>query len=441
MTNFSRNLGIQLVDSTKTNAMNDDFYNRGIEKAKQKDYAGAIEEFSHALQLTPYSAEAYLQRGLAYYDSGAIHQAVSDYTQALNFYPDSVEANYYRGLARVVLKNLPGALEDVDRAIRLNPHHAAAHNLRGIVRRKQGYIQDAIASFKKAAELYLAQKDKENCRLCLEKIKQLQPPEKPVQQQTSTSAPIISTNAYFTQLLEKAEKGDTREAIADLNWVLQADPQDAQAYCCRGVVRCKMGNYQEAIADFNQALQLNFQDAFVYRNRGKARSLLGDNQGAIADFNQALQIQPQDALVYVARGNAYRAAGDYLGAIADYTQALQINPDDAQAYYNRGIAYTFLEEMPQAVADYQRAASIYCEQEDWDNYHQVLNNLKKIQTSHPESKQQKYNLLRQRLLRLVGGYWEIAQRLIEQKRDNYPGMTDEWYLQKAIEDLERDRGR
>ncbi len=133
--------------------------------------------------------------------------------------------------------------------------------------------------------------------------------------------------------------------------------------------------------------------------------------------------------------------GNYLGAIADYTQALQINPDDAQAYYNRGIAYTFLEEMESAVADYQQAASIYCEKEDWDNYHQVLNSLQKINKSYPESRHQKYNLLRQRVLRLVGGYWEIAQRLIEQKRDYYPGMTDEWYLQQVIDDLERDRGR
>ncbi|MDZ7959928.1 MAG: tetratricopeptide repeat protein [Aulosira sp. DedQUE10] len=420
--------------------MNDEFYYRGLEKAKQKDYAGAIEEFNRALQVTPYFPEAYFQRGLAYYDSGEILQAVSDYTEALKLNPQSVEAYYSRALARVALKNLPGALEDVECAIRLNYHYAAAYSLRGMVRRKQGYIQDAIANFKKAAELYLEQKDKENCRLCLERIKQLQPPEKPaVQQPNSPNIIIKSEKEYFTQLLNKAEKGDTREAIEDLNWVLQADPQDAQAYCCRGVVRCKMGNYQGAIADFNQALRLNFQDAIVYRNRGKARYELGDYQGAIADFNQALQIQPQDALVYVARGNAYRAISNYLGAIQDYSQAILINPEDAQAYYNRGITHTLLEEIAAASADYQKAASIFLEKEDWENYHQVLNSLSKIQKSLPETKNQKYNLLRQRLLRMVGGQWEIAQRLIQQKKDYYPQMPEEWYLQKVIAELERDR--
>lgn len=419
-----------------------ELYFQGLEKAKQKDYAGAIADFSQVVQLVPYDAEAYLQRGLAYYDSGQILLAVSDYTEALKIDAEFVEAYYSRALARVALKNLPGALEDVERAIYLRGNYAAAYSLRAMVRRKQGFIQDAIAFFKKAAELYLQQKDKENCRLCLEKIQQLQPPAKPaVQSQNAATAPIISTKDYFMQLLDKAEKGDTREALADLNWVLQADPQDAQAYCCRGVVRCKMGNYREAIADFNQALLLNFQDAIVYRNRGKARLSLGDHQGAIADFNQALKIQPQDGLIYVGRGNVYRAMGNYLGAIQDYTQALKINSDNAQAYYNRGIAYTLLEEMQSAVADYQRAASIFCEQEDWDNYQQVLDSLQKIQAAYPESKKQKYELLRQKLLRLVGGYWEIAQRLIDQKQDYYPGMSEEWCMQKVIEDLERDRGK
>ncbi|MEA5554787.1 tetratricopeptide repeat protein [Anabaena cylindrica UHCC 0172] len=420
--------------------MNQEFYNQGLEKAQQKDYAGAIEDFNQVIQSNPYFSAAYVKRGLAYYDSGIILQAVSDYTEAIKLDVQNVEAYYCRALARLTLKNLPGALEDVEKAIQLHLNYAAAYDLRGIVQRKQGNIQNAIANFKKAAELYLEQKDTKNCRLCLEKIKQLQPKPQPVTNPVNSKpAPIISTKDYFTQLLEKAEHGDTREAIADLNWILKADSQDAQAYCCRGVVYCKIGNYREAISDFNQALQLNFQDAIVYRNRAKARSQLGDHQGALADMNQALKMQSEDSLGYVARGNIYRSMGNYLAAIQDYAQALKINPNDALSYYNRGIAYTFLEEMRNAIADYQKAASIYCEQEDWENYQQVLNSLQKIKSSIPETNKATYNLLRQRLLRMVGGYWEMAQRLIQQKKDVYPGMSEEWYLQKVIDDWERDK--
>jgi tetratricopeptide (TPR) repeat protein len=422
--------------------MNEEFYNRGLELARQKDYAGAIEEFSRALQQNSYFVEAYLKRGLAYFDSGATLLAVDDYTEALKIDSQCVEASYGRALARLVLKNLPGALDDVDRAIRIDYRHAGAYNLRGTIRRKQGFINDAIASFKLAAELYLDRKDAENCRQCMERIKELQPkPKSPVPQASSSSptTPLISEKEYLMQLLEKAENGATGQAMEDLNWVLQADPQDGIAYCCRGVVRCKQGLYRDAVSDFNLALGLNFQDAVVYRNRGKARLQLGDNHGAIADFNQAIAMKPEDTLVYVARGNAHRAMSNFYGAIQDYSQVLQTNPDDAPAYYNRALAYMQLKDMQRAVDDFQRAASIYCEREDWENYQVVLNKLKKINTSTFDSRKATYSLLRQRLLIMVGGYWDMAQRLIDNEKHYHPGMSEEWYLEKVIYNLERDR--
>jgi len=410
--------------------MHDEFYDQGIEKAKQKDYAGAIAKFNQSLQVNPGCDTTYLQRGLAYYDSGAFLQAVADYTEALKLNPQGVEAYYCRALARVALKNLPGALKDVEQAIYFHPDYAPAYSLRGVVQRKQGNIPEAIANWKKAAALYLEQKDQKNCRLILDKIKQLQPPK--------TAAPIIRTTGdYFIHTLDQAEKGDTRQAIADLNWVLQVDPQDAQAYCCRGVVRYKMGAYRQAIADFNQALKLNFQECIVYRNRGKARFQLGDHQGALADLNQSLKIQPEDPLGYIARAQVYREMGNYLQALQDYNQALQINPQDPQIYHNRAITYTLIEEMPKAIADYQQAASIYCEEGNWQNYQEVLDSLQKINSSTPKPKTKLNDTLRQRLLRLVGGHWEIAQRLIQQQQDHHPGMSQEWYLQKVIDDWEQ----
>ncbi|MGB3758371.1 MAG: tetratricopeptide repeat protein [Rivularia sp. (in: cyanobacteria)] len=423
--------------------MEQESFDKGLEKAKQKDYAGAVEEFTKALQVNPEFVEAYYQRGLAYYDLGHIPQAVFDYDEVLKRDSYNIDVYYCRALARLALKNLPGALKDVDKTIELNHYKAGAYNLRGVVERKLGNIEKAIANFKKAAQLYLEQKDAENAKSCMEKVKQLQPHQQEVvlEKQVVKTTPLISEQDYFTALLEKAEKGDTREAMEDLNWVLRADSQDGKAYCCRGVVYCKQGKYREAITDFNTALQLNFQDAAVYRNRGKARLQMGDNQGAIADFNQALRIQPEDDLIFVARGNAYQAIGHYLGAIEDYNQALEINLTSATAFYNRGLCNIRMEEIPQAIIDLQNAASIYCEKEDWDNYQRVLESLKKIHSPAPETQQNDYEKLRYRLLRLVGGQWEIAQRLIEQAKFYYPGMSEEWYIETVIHDLERDLGR
>jgi tetratricopeptide (TPR) repeat protein len=178
-----------------------------------------------------------MERGLTYYNSDAILQGVFDYTEAIKLDGKNAKAYYFRALAKLTLKNLPGALEDIEKAIQLKFNNAAIYDLRGIVQRKQGKIQDAITNFKKAAELYIVQKDKENAPLCLDKIQQLKSKSQPTPNiANSKPAAIISTQDYFTQLLAKAEQGDIKEVIADLNWIFKADSQDAHAYCCRGVV-------------------------------------------------------------------------------------------------------------------------------------------------------------------------------------------------------------
>ncbi len=42
------------------------FYDQGVEKAKEKDFTGAIEDFDQAISLNPNYTEAYLERGTVY---------------------------------------------------------------------------------------------------------------------------------------------------------------------------------------------------------------------------------------------------------------------------------------------------------------------------------------------------------------------------------------
>jgi hypothetical protein len=98
--------------------------------------------------------------------------------------------------------------------------------------------------------------------------------------------------------------------------------------------------------------------------------------------------------------------------------------------------------MKAAIDDYQTAAQMFCEQEDWDNYQKAIDSLKTIQAQVPSETTPKLNnqQLRQRLLRLVGGYWEIAERLIDQAKAKYPGRTEQWYWETVIANLETRSG-
>lgn len=425
--------------------MSTPLFQQGQTQLRQKKYADAIATFTQVLKADPFSVDAYCQRGLAHYDSGNIYAAIEDYGKALEINPQSAKAYYCRALARLSLKNVLGTLADVEQAIGCDRTYAAAYKLRGIVHRKQGDIQAAIADFKVASGLYLDQKDAEGARQCMDKIEEIRP--KPP---TNNAAPITTTPAshppalsekdYFTQILDRAKIGQLSQALSDINWVLQADPQDGKAHCCRGLVYCKQGNYPAAIADFNQALTLNFEDAITYRGRSKARLNLKDPHGAVADCNQALLLSPEDSDAYVARGNVYRAIGHNLGAIEDYTEALRLNGNNADAFFQRGLTYAQMKQNSQAIADYQRAISLFCGDEDWFNYQQVLAKLNAIQptqaTQVTEPKTA-YDRLRQQLLGLVGGNQDLADGMVRRMKSNYPGRSEEWYLETVILELEQ----
>ncbi|NEQ38188.1 MAG: tetratricopeptide repeat protein [Okeania sp. SIO3I5] len=423
--------------------MEQEIYNQAVANSRAKDYQTAIQYFSRAIEINPNFAEAYYGRGLAKFDLGNKEEAIADYSQALAINPNYIDAYLARGIAKLIVGDISGTITDSHQIIMINGNYAPAYKLLGNAYRQQDNQTEAIASFKRGAELYLEQKDAVNCKKCLDNIKQLQNVVSPAVK-TDSNVPWEKgdSQTFLTRILKRFEKGDRYGAMADLNWALQVDASDSQAYCCRGIIRYKQGDNLGAISDFNQALQFNDRDVLAYRNRGMIRSQMGDFKGAIADFDAALKVEPNNSLIYVTRGNAYRDIGKYQEAIKDYEQALKINPNEAKAFYNRGIIYSRLEEMKKAIDDYQNAAQLFGEVEDWKNYEKTLDNLKKIQTSVPSQNQNfdedsKYKQLEQQLLRMVGGHWGMAEQLIAKVEEKYPGRNRIWYLEKVISDWQQ----
>jgi tetratricopeptide (TPR) repeat protein len=426
--------------------MTQDYYQQGLAKAKAGDTSGAIETFNLALIATPEWAEIYYRRGLVYFDLGDLLQAVSDYTQALKLDPQHRDCYYARALARLTLKNFPGALSDVDKAIEFGRDYAAAYQLKAIVCRKLTNYPDAIAAYKIAASLYLNQQDPETSRQCLAEAQSLQP--KPLAT-TKSPAPsvrseLISPEQFYTQTIERAEKGDLQGAIEDANWAVKTSPDNAWGYCCRGILQLKQGDNSSALMNLNHAIKLDPQFAIAYRSRGKLRIQMGDFGGAIVDFDKSLAITPQDLFIYIARSQAHISLNDYPAAIADLSKAIEIDPTEPAPYLQRAQTYTKLEELSKAIADYQTAANIYFDRQDLPQYQDTLTKLQQIQRSAPKSTppatksdSPETATLRQRLLILVSGQWPIATRLIEHAKENYPGRSEDWYLQKVVHDLEQ----
>lgn len=433
--------------------MLESYYQQGLEKAKVGDLAGAIDSFSCGLrqlrELPDHpekeedSAQIYYQRGLVLWQMQDQQGAIADYTQALNSNSQYFAAYTARLIAYMALKNFPAALTDAETAVNLDPRSAPAQQLLGLIYKNQNKTQLAVNAYQQAASLFLAQEDEANCRRCIEAYRQLQ-----------TLLPPTPED-FLTRIKQKIQQGQSGEAMADLNWLLQADPHNAQALGLRGVVHSQGGDPTKALADLNQALSLAPQDWEVRMHRGIIRRLMGDALGAIADFNQLLQEDPRSVEAYANRGFARCQVQDYRQGIEDFSRSISLKPDQPQYYGDRGEARYQFGDIAGAINDYQEAANIWFNRGENENYQRGLDRIKTLQQELAAQKLElaKQQLLppvfpssilpnidlQQQLLEMVGGNGLIAQRLIDIAKGNYPNMPEEWYWQKVIFDLESEQ--
>ncbi|WP_373544255.1 tetratricopeptide repeat protein [Chamaesiphon sp.] len=131
------------------------------------------------------------------------------------------------------------------------------------------------------------------------------------------------------------------------------------------------GDYRGALADYNRAIKSNPNSANAYYNRGLIKATkLQDERGALADYNRAIQLKPNYDAAYNNRGNLkVDKLQDYQGGLADYNRAIQLKPRNADAFYNRGVLkYTFLKDLNGGITDMQQAAKLSQKQGNTDGY-------------------------------------------------------------------------
>ena len=73
---------------------------------------------------------------------------------------------------------------------------------------------------------------------------------------------------------------------------IEVDPNNAAAYCNRGVVHAGQKEYEEAIADYTKAIEIDPNLAMAYLNRAVSNEFSGRVGAAIADYTRTLEVDP-----------------------------------------------------------------------------------------------------------------------------------------------------
>ena len=180
---------------------------------------------------------------------------------------------------------------------------------------------------------------------------------------TPTPPPTpLATPETMGEALAASNRGDSDmakdeydQAIIDYTEAIRLNPNDANAFCGRGLAYYDKKQYDQAIDDYSEAIGLKPDFAVAYYDRGLAYD---DNKAydkAISDYTEAIRLKPDDADSYCARGWAFHGQREYDKAISDYNDAIRLNPNFALAYNDRGLAYYNKNDNDQAISDYSDA--------------------------------------------------------------------------------------
>jgi tetratricopeptide (TPR) repeat protein len=250
----------------------------------------AIALYDQVLRKDTINYEAYVYRGLSYYEAGKTQKAYDDYSKAISMYPDSSLAYHHRAILLYAALYTDESIYDNTKAIEL----AKNDTLRMIAFGNRGNAKQQKRDFQGAFEDY-------------------------------SRAYILDTNDISTlnnMATVLDELGRVDDAVKYLKKIIQKDSSFVGAYVNLGFQSNKQGKYKEALGYFDKALRIEKDEPLSLNNRGLTRYYLKDYDGALKDINLSISIYPGNAYAYKNRALVYLAQNKKEQACSDLQKAL-----------------------------------------------------------------------------------------------------------------------
>lgn len=254
-----------------------EWFEKGLRHTVGNEEDRGIEEYTNAIALNPDYAEAYNNRGIAYYNRGLdtgdhrqFEQAVKDFRKVVVLKPGSYSAYFAQGVIYLYQKEYDKAIGELNKAIAIDPDEDVAYVGRGFI---------------------------------------------------------------YTQ--EKTK--DVSKAVADFSKVIAGGGQwSAIAYSNRGGVFLNEKQYDKAVDDFNKAIELSPRNATAYLGRGFSLAIKKQFSRAIEDLNRAIDLNPKKSDAYNVRGMVYAEIGNPR-AISDFQKACDMGSEKGCSFLQKAL--------------------------------------------------------------------------------------------------------
>ena len=158
--------------------------------------------------------------------------------------------------------------------------------------------------------------------------------------------------------------------MADIEKVLQKQPDHPAALELRGLIAAEKNDYAAAIRDFRRLLDRHDEDAVVHGQLGMLHLAAKQPRAAIREFTKALELDAGQFGSWRGRSDAEISIGEHAKARADLEKALELQPEDDGVLNN--LAWLLATSPDDALRDGKRAielATKACEVTEWKEAH------------------------------------------------------------------------
>ncbi len=154
------------------------------------------------------------------------------------------------------------------------------------------------------------------------------------------------------------DKGQTDEAIGQLQEGVRLKPDYADAHIDLGVALLNQDQTDKAIVEFEEAMRLEPDNAEAHNNLGVAFLSQGRTDEAISQYREAIHLKPDYAQAHYNLGVALLKQGSTDKAINQLEEAIRFEPDYAEAHNNLGVVFLQQGRTGEAITQFKEAVRL-----------------------------------------------------------------------------------
>ncbi len=141
----------------------------------------------------------------------------------------------------------------------------------------------------------------------------------------------LTDNMVLSHMLARVYMEDSRYDMAtfELEKVIDAEPENYDAYYDLGRLQFELGNYEDAIANFENVIEYKENNEFLYYYLGQAYEANNEIDKAISNYMKAITVNIKFTIPYKKLGILFLARNDYADAVEYFEDYMDLDiPDE-----------------------------------------------------------------------------------------------------------------